>query len=272
MRVVVLVLLLGGCDAVFAVGDEVVQDAGRDAIPADVHPLIDASSANDEDGDGVVDAIDVCPGRANPDQLDGDGDGVGDVCDPHPNVGTDRIAYFSPLSSLVDWERAAGTWVVDGDNLRVESSEGHQLLLLKAPAFVDPTVITTIHAVTPPPASNQYGFGAYLVTAPSPMPGLPGGALCYGAGPTPQLVTWDTRVEGGASTNLLSSAFPVEITLQGSTEVAQGATGSPRCKTFGANGDSVELDGRLLIPEARIGLYTYGTAATFTSVTVIDRR
>lgn len=38
--------------------------------------------AADLDDDGVLDAIDVCPRTADPDQLDWDGDGLGDLCDP----------------------------------------------------------------------------------------------------------------------------------------------------------------------------------------------
>ena len=37
--------------------------------------------AADLDDDGVLDAIDVCPRDADPDQLDLDADGVGDACD-----------------------------------------------------------------------------------------------------------------------------------------------------------------------------------------------
>src|SRR5262249_5791940 len=38
-------------------------------------------AAADSDGDGVVDPLDNCPNRANPDQADSDGDGIGDECD-----------------------------------------------------------------------------------------------------------------------------------------------------------------------------------------------
>src|SRR5205823_5562514 len=40
----------------------------------------------DTDGDGFCDAVDHCPGVADPSQLDTDGDGVGDACDNCPLV------------------------------------------------------------------------------------------------------------------------------------------------------------------------------------------
>ena len=64
----------------------------------------------DNDGDGIYDALDNCPFISNPDQLDGDGDGIGDVCDDveftsfacvngfagiYPCNGYDLIGYLS---------------------------------------------------------------------------------------------------------------------------------------------------------------------------------
>lgn len=50
-----------------------------DAVAA-VHS-IDTVGVADGDGDGLPDAADDCPSRADPGQEDGDGDGIGDVCD-----------------------------------------------------------------------------------------------------------------------------------------------------------------------------------------------
>ena len=36
----------------------------------------------DDDGDGIGEVCDNCPGVANSDQADSDGDGAGDICDP----------------------------------------------------------------------------------------------------------------------------------------------------------------------------------------------
>lgn len=46
--------------------------------------LLNLSTNQDSDGDGVSDLQDNCPLVSNPDQLDTDGDGVGDACDPSP--------------------------------------------------------------------------------------------------------------------------------------------------------------------------------------------
>ena len=48
----------------------------------------------DDDGDGVRDADDNCPGVANPSQLDADGDGDGDACDACTDV--DGDGYGDP--------------------------------------------------------------------------------------------------------------------------------------------------------------------------------
>lgn len=43
----------------------------------------EGDACDDGDGDGVTDAADNCPDRANADQVDGDDDGLGDACDPY---------------------------------------------------------------------------------------------------------------------------------------------------------------------------------------------
>jgi predicted CXXCH cytochrome family protein len=60
--------------------------APADNGPAEVYqaamrlwPLV--SGPDDADGDGILDAVDNCPERYNPDQADADDDGIGDVCD-----------------------------------------------------------------------------------------------------------------------------------------------------------------------------------------------
>ncbi|MFO0974191.1 MAG: choice-of-anchor tandem repeat NxxGxxAF-containing protein [Phycisphaerae bacterium] len=55
--------------------------------------LFVAQITNDNDGDGVPNAIDNCPNTANPGQQDSDGDGVGNACDNCP---------FAPNANQLD--------------------------------------------------------------------------------------------------------------------------------------------------------------------------
>ncbi len=81
-------------------------------------PDADPVTGHDEDGDGVDDGLDVCPGTAG-DQIDTDGDGVGDACDPNASSAGERILHFDGFASDdLHWTGHRGTWVVDDDSLQ----------------------------------------------------------------------------------------------------------------------------------------------------------
>jgi hypothetical protein len=94
--ITLLALLAGaGCDRVFG-----LERPGSDAM---------VPTGFDEDGDGIDNAMDSCPGIPHPDQsLDADLDGIGDPCDPHPDAAGDvlRAAFFfdDPVNDPADWQ------------------------------------------------------------------------------------------------------------------------------------------------------------------------
>lgn len=95
MRCVLLLLVLAGCNMAFGIEEtdlEQHRSCERDADQLD------------EDGDGMRNSLDTCPGIPDPLQSDTDNDGVGDACDPDAdgeNAFLD-LAYF---------EAGAGCWV-----------------------------------------------------------------------------------------------------------------------------------------------------------------
>jgi hypothetical protein len=119
------------------------HDSGPVDAPID---MIDGPPG-DADADGVVDASDNCPGKANPDQhdedadaigdvcdpcphlsgtaIDGDGDGVGDACDPQPSVAKQRIKFFDPFTSdRPEWVNGSDVSRV-GESLRIMDFTGY---------------------------------------------------------------------------------------------------------------------------------------------------
>lgn len=116
----ILCALLGssGCDVVFRL--DRVSGLPSDALDND--PDGDAppqtgcdDGAHDEDGDGVADACDTCPGIPD-DQNDSDGDGVGDLCDPNP-LASNEIVLFVSFADTNLWKTVSGNWPRDGESL-----------------------------------------------------------------------------------------------------------------------------------------------------------
>lgn len=74
-----------------------LQVSGEDALDGMrlllAHAGVLASLEADDDGDGVAQQCDACPGVGNATQLDSDGDGVGDACDPCPMDSTNDVDH-----------------------------------------------------------------------------------------------------------------------------------------------------------------------------------
>jgi hypothetical protein len=128
--VLVLAVLVAGCDKLFLMG--VQHDA---AGPQD-------APEHDEDGDGVIDRLDLCPGIFG-NQDDTDGDLVGDACDASLNQGGDflvRAEYFN--GSTFSWTPTnVSDWSLGGDALTTTAAVGatNAILTLRAAANI-PTI------------------------------------------------------------------------------------------------------------------------------------
>ena len=115
-RVASWAVLVGGCNAAFGVKEVPPPDA---AVPQ----LCQNLTPHDEDGDGVVDGCDVCPGIPDPDQADTDTDGVGDACDP--STTHDHLAMFESFAEpgvAQKWQVMMGTWAFKDDAAVYEST------------------------------------------------------------------------------------------------------------------------------------------------------
>ena len=71
-------------------------------------PFASGCAADDDDCEGVVDASDNCPQRANPAQEDADADGVGDACDAGPSGDVDCSTAVNSIDALKVLRHSAG--------------------------------------------------------------------------------------------------------------------------------------------------------------------
>ena len=132
VRFALLVLLLGGCDALFNLDpvrplpeDGRTPDSDSGIVVADAP--IDAKPCtpinHNEDGDSLDDGCDSCPTVTNV-GVDGDGDGLDNACDP--NLGTnqrDQILFWTtfPTSTTLtaDFTSSSGAMWEAGTNGQV---------------------------------------------------------------------------------------------------------------------------------------------------------
>lgn len=135
MRIAVAaVLLAAGCGRLSF--DERSDARLADAsIPSFDARICEASSPFDEDGDGVNDSCDGCPGTFTPTQDDSDGDGVGDPCDPESSIPRQRILWFDGFNSdQPEWNTndpiVAGQRIID-----VAAADSNALLMIPGDHF-----------------------------------------------------------------------------------------------------------------------------------------
>jgi len=101
------------------------NDVDGDGIPnaIDLCPNRQDPAQHDEDADGVGDACDNCPATPNGNQADTTElqerqfpDGVGDACDRRPKIADDTIAKFFPFADALEASAFTGSgWTIAGD-------------------------------------------------------------------------------------------------------------------------------------------------------------
>jgi hypothetical protein len=176
MRAASLVLL-AGCDAVFGISKPVPADAQQfdapDALVGVHDPRCETAQqiamddAADDDGDGIANRIDNCPGIYNPSQVDADGDGIGDACDPDPGVRDvfADVSYFD--TSLGCWvPDTINNWSLSANPGQVTTPASNAATMILSAATTAPTLEVAFSFESPDQAASD-GLGVALNLATS---------------------------------------------------------------------------------------------------------
>jgi hypothetical protein len=146
-------------------GDPFAPDANPDqdgdgvVDRIDLCPTVADPWQDNEDGDRFGDACDPCPPIADDAPADSDGDGVGDSCDPAPATPGDRIVRFDGFHRSLDGWRETGSWTIE-DGAVVSVGNG-QVASLTIPAPTGRASIRTAFRVDALHGAFSYsGIGA----------------------------------------------------------------------------------------------------------------
>ena len=99
MKLVVLLFACTACDVVLGT---------KHSISSRMRPGV---TAGDEDCDGQLDAVDICPADADVATVDDDADVVGDACNPNSGKSGNRIVLFDGFNdNSQPWTIKSGGW------------------------------------------------------------------------------------------------------------------------------------------------------------------
>jgi hypothetical protein len=232
--------------------------ATKDNVSVDANVLCISAISHDDDGDGVNDDCDLCPGIAEAAQGDRDHDGVGDLCDPDPDNRRHTIALFDSGVDTSLWSPDSSA-TVNGDCI-VLASSGDQVLWPQTSDDVDIEIEGVIDSVDGAAARRQLFIGS--------KEQLPiGPRLWYGEiiddGPglqTAQVIRSDDA--GYFQYNFLSvtepfavGPFRMHLTLRTKGSIALNATmGTQEFKAVGVASDYVRSNNRIQLVSQGISL------------------
>ncbi len=115
---------------------------------ATFHPA-EVCGSHDEDGDGIADGCDNCPGFANPNQENADADVLGDECDPSAGA-PNELLLFESFEQLGQWAPRTGDWLQLDDDAVFAPEEvrdtGHHTLVF-GPPFPTPSTLVLEYVV-----------------------------------------------------------------------------------------------------------------------------
>ena len=243
-------------------GDACDDDDDNDGIP-DVAD--DPPSPHDEDGDTIVDACDSCPEVPNVPQLDGDGDRIGDACEfpGDPGRVSERVAFLS-FAESAGWVSESGDWYRRDDLLGQNLSFGGANAYDNAWAAGDDVMVRTIASWMGGSDPTYRLVGVLLRAAGLPLNFY----YCCADEVSGRVQLW----------SFVRGTFDLLDDQPLSADLAPGAPVQVVGAVFGGRLECfVEGERGTVLGSARaeasgglsggIGLRTYGTSATFTSVT-----
>lgn len=217
-------LVLAGCDAVFGVAPGGAPDgpAGGDG----------SAGTHDEDGDGIVDDLDLCPVSAAPELDDTDGDGIGDACDPDPHAPYERAFLFTFETANSDGLAMTGSVRHDGDDLVLDgtASAGSFETAVYLLGETGPLTTASAHVdvgytlIEPPPDDTWHELGIAFVGG---QETLNGGDACVGgyryAAPVESYVGIETGFMHVAEAVTPTSIAGERVTMRGTRSPLQVA-------------------------------------------------
>jgi hypothetical protein len=154
-------------------------------------------------------------------------DGVGDACDPHPELGGDRIILFDPFTSLsTAWEGDTQDFVIVGDELvHADTVSGADVLLRTDLGDINDVVLETTFTITS--SGSGCGSNNVGVAAAMDLDELDGRA-CTGDDDGDELLFLDINDSQGVA--ILVQELPVDLVSRRTRVVFEIFGFDSRCK------------------------------------------